>query len=72
MNGETGALLLGIDVGSSSTKGALVRADGSVLREAVSVHAISHPRPGWAEQDPETDWWTGVVAVVLSAASCWG
>ena len=64
MSGETGGLLLGLDVGSSSTKGVLVRSDGSVLREAVSVHGISHPRAGWAEQDPERDWWAGVAAVM--------
>jgi xylulokinase len=56
-------LLLGVDVGSSSTKGVLVRSDGRVLAEAVRPHEITHPRPGWAEQDPEHDWWEGVVAV---------
>jgi xylulokinase len=56
-------LLLGVDVGSSSTKGVLVRPDGQALAEAVRPHEITHPRPGWAEQDPEHDWWEGLVAV---------
>src|SRR5450759_3456188 len=56
-------LFLGVDVGSSSTKGVLVRPGGRVLAEAVRPHGIAHPRPGWAEQDPERDWWDGFVAV---------
>ena len=56
-------LFLGVDVGSSSTKGVLVRPDGEVLAEVERPHVIAHPRPGWAEQDPERDWWDGVVAV---------
>ncbi|HEY5386556.1 MAG TPA: FGGY family carbohydrate kinase, partial [Thermoleophilia bacterium] len=56
-------LFLGVDVGSSSTKGVLVRPDGGVLAEAERPHGVSHPRPGWAEQDPERDWWQGLVVV---------
>src|SRR5450759_591427 len=56
-------LFLGVDVGSSSTKGVLVRPGGRVLAEAVRPHGLAHPRPGWAEQDPERDWWDGFVAV---------
>jgi xylulokinase len=56
-------LYVGVDVGSSSTKGVLVRPDGHVVAEAERPHDIAHPRPGWAEQDPERDWWDGVVAV---------
>jgi len=33
-----GDLLLGIDVGSNSTKAALCRPDGTVVAEAVSGH----------------------------------
>jgi xylulokinase len=56
-------LFLGVDVGSSSTKGVLVRLGGGVLAEAERPHDIAHPRPGWAQQDPERDWWQGLVAV---------
>ena len=57
----TGDLFLGLDVGSSSTKAVLVDADGAVVADARLEHAISRPRPGWAEQDAERDWWGNVV-----------
>lgn len=56
-------LFLGVDVGSSSTKGVLVDSSGHLLAEATRPHEIVYPRPGWAEQDPERDWWDGFVAV---------
>lgn len=48
--------LLGIDIGTSGTKTLICDDDGSVLATAMAEHAISSPRPGWSEQDPE-DWW---------------
>jgi len=57
----TGDLFLGLDVGSSSTKAVLVAADGAVVADARLEHEISRPRPGWAEQDAERDWWGDVV-----------
>ena len=56
-------LYLGLDVGSSSTKAVLVGADGVVVADARIEHGISRPRPGWAEQDAERDWWGGAVEV---------
>ncbi|MDP2712000.1 MAG: xylulokinase [Solirubrobacteraceae bacterium] len=57
-------LLAGIDVGTSSVKGLLVDSDGgTVVARAEAAHALSTPRPGWAEQDPE-DWWDGTQAVL--------
>lgn len=56
-------LLLGIDIGSSSTKGVLVRAEGQVVATATRPHTVSLPRPGWAEHDGEAVWWTDFVAV---------
>ncbi|MBN1881660.1 MAG: carbohydrate kinase [Deltaproteobacteria bacterium] len=60
-------LLLGLDVGSSSVKAALVEADsGTVLAHAVSPEhelPITAPKPGWAEQDPEI-WWEHVKRAV--------
>ena len=57
----TNDLYLGLDVGSSSTKAVLVGADGAVVADARIEHGISRPRPGWAEQDAERDWWGGAV-----------
>ena len=59
----TDALFLGLDVGSSSTKGILADRDGRVVADAGLQHGISRPRPGWAEHDAERDWWGSVVDV---------
>lgn len=48
--------LLGIDIGTSGTKTLICDDDGRVLATAMAEHAISSPKPGWSEQDPE-DWW---------------
>ena len=50
-------LLLGIDIGSYSSKGVLCTADGSVIAEAYAPHEISFPKPGYAEHDAEKVWW---------------
>ncbi|MGW7515148.1 FGGY-family carbohydrate kinase [Streptomyces sp. NPDC054796] len=51
-------LLLGIDIGTSSSKGVLVdAADGTLVAEAVREHRTETPRPGWFEHDAETVWW---------------
>ncbi|WP_409179692.1 FGGY-family carbohydrate kinase [Amycolatopsis sp. VS8301801F10] len=56
--------LLGIDIGTSSSKGVLVGADGTVLARAARPHSTSRPRPGWFEHDAETVWWAGFAALV--------
>jgi xylulokinase len=64
--------LLGLDIGSSSIKAALVDADtGRPAASAASPQtelAIAAPRPGWAEQDPE-EWWKHAVIAVRSLLS---
>ncbi len=62
----SGDLFLGLDVGSSSTKAVLVDAGGAVVADARLEHGISRPRPGWAEQDAERDWWGDVAQVCRS------
>ena len=52
-----GDLLLGVDIGTYSSKGVICAPDGEVLAEAVIEHGLSLPRPGWAEHDAETIWW---------------
>lgn len=51
------AALLGIDIGTSSTKGVLTSHDGRVLAQADRPHEVSRPQPGWAEHDAEAVWW---------------
>jgi xylulokinase len=50
------ATLLGIDVGTSGLKAIILDADGITVDEATSGYEVRTPRPGWAEQDPNT-WW---------------
>src|SRR5215467_7510082 len=56
-------LLLGIDVGTFSSKAALVTPAGEVLRTAVVPHGISTPAPGHVEQDADAIWWHDVCAL---------
>ena len=48
--------VLGVDVGTSSTKGTLVALDGTILATAVREHSVSRPAPGHVEMDAEI-WW---------------
>jgi xylulokinase len=57
-------LVVGVDMGTGSTKGVLATPDGTIVATASRTHAMSLPRPGWAEMDAETDWWGDVVAVL--------
>ncbi len=62
--------LLGIDLGSSSVKAALVKADtGRVAATGQyppTEMAIDAPQAGWAEQDPEA-WWDAAQRAVTAA-----
>lgn len=51
---------LGVDIGTSSSKGVLVGPGGEIVRTAVREHTVSTPAPGHVEMDPET-WWTEFV-----------
>jgi xylulokinase len=58
--------LLGIDVGTTNCK-ALIFDDAGVQRAAASAPTpVHHPRPGWAEHDPDA-LWQAVAAVVRQA-----
>src|SRR4051812_9857690 len=56
-------LVLGIDVGTSRSKGVLARPDGAIVAVAERPHALSLPRPGWAEHDAITTWWADFLAL---------
>ncbi|SDD39586.1 xylulokinase [Sanguibacter gelidistatuariae] len=51
---------LGIDIGTSSSKGVLVTPDGRVLRSASVTHSVSRPAPGHVEMDGAV-WWSELV-----------
>ncbi|MEU1596522.1 FGGY-family carbohydrate kinase [Streptomyces sp. NPDC005708] len=54
--------VLGVDIGTSSSKGVLVGADGAVLGTAVRPHAVGRPRPGHVEMDARV-WWDEFVSL---------
>ena len=56
--------LLGVDVGTQSSKGALVTVDGHVVAHCAVDHAVSRPFPGWAEQDADKVWWNDVARLI--------
>ncbi|MGK8507907.1 FGGY family carbohydrate kinase [Nocardia asiatica] len=56
-------LFLGIDIGTSSSKGVLTAADGAILARAERAHQVSMPQPGRVEHDAETVWWADFVAI---------
>lgn len=62
----SGSLLLGIDVGTYSSKGVLVSPGGGVLAQAVVEHGLELPHPGWAEHDADDVWWADVVRLCRS------
>jgi xylulokinase len=52
---------LGIDLGTSELKLALVDAHGALIASAGAPLSVSRPQPHWAEQHPR-DWWAALLA----------
>jgi xylulokinase len=48
--------VVGVDIGTSSSKGVLVARDGRLLHQAVREHRTDRPGPGLFEMDAEV-WW---------------
>lgn len=57
-------VLLGVDIGTGSTKGVITHADGSVLATAQRPHRTDYPQPGFMEHDPEEVWWKDFTEIV--------
>lgn len=55
--------VIGIDIGTYSSKGVLTLPDGSVLEEAVVEHGVSIPRAGQMEHDADQVWWRDVARI---------
>lgn len=53
--------LMGIDLGTTGLKIALLSEEGRLIGSAYREYAIQAPRPGYAEQNPD-DWWTSFVS----------
>ncbi len=53
-------LLMGIDIGTQSSRVALLDLQGHIVASASTLQDMQTPRPGWAEQDPQV-WWDNTV-----------
>lgn len=58
----TASVVLGVDVGTASTKGVLVALDGTILRSAVREHSVQRPAPGQVEMDARI-WWSEFLSI---------
>ncbi len=56
--------LLGVDIGTYSSKGVLVDKDGEVVASHVVQHGMAMPKPGYFEQDADGVWWHDFVEIV--------
>lgn len=57
------ACVIGVDIGTQSTKALLVDASGAVLARHSVAYSVDTPRPGWAEQWPQV-WLEAVLACI--------
>ena len=55
--------LLGIDIGTTSTKAILIDAAGRIVVGASRPSDLSCPHPGWAEEAPG-QWWSNICNLV--------
>lgn len=55
--------VIGVDIGSQSTKGVLLDPDGRCVQSAGRPLRMSYPQAGWAEQNP-AEWEDSLAAVV--------
>ena len=60
--------LLGIDLGTSSVKVALIDEAGQLLSSATAAYSVDALHPGWSETDPSA-WWAAVASAVRSACA---
>ncbi|MDB5552628.1 MAG: carbohydrate kinase [Rhizobium sp.] len=62
------SLLLGLDIGTTSTIGILIRLPDEVVGITSKPVTFSAPKAGWAEEDPR-EWWENVRAIVAEFAA---
>jgi xylulokinase len=53
--------LLGVDIGTSSSKGVLLDSSMNVIEQVRVSHQVLNPNPGWFEHDAEEVWWNDFV-----------
>ncbi|MEU6840328.1 FGGY-family carbohydrate kinase [Streptomyces sp. NPDC046716] len=60
--------VIGVDIGTSGSKGVLVALDGTVLHTAVRAHTVDRPAPGHVEMDGAV-WWDEFIALARELTS---
>lgn len=60
--------LLGVDSGTTACKSIVFDVEGHSISGASAEYGIRHPKPTWAEQDPDW-WWNAAVQTVREALS---
>ncbi len=61
------AVLLGIDVGTTATKGLVLDSRSGVTRTAFRPSVLASPHTGWAEEDPG-EWWANLGSLARELA----
>ncbi len=61
-------LLLGIDIGTSACKAAVMDLEGKVIAQASSAYPVYYPAPDYVEQNP-VEWWEGVCLAIREVLS---
>lgn len=61
-----GPYLIGVDFGTESVRAGIFGLDGYPIAAQSTVYKLTHPRPGWAEQDPK-EWWTALGSSIRGA-----
>lgn len=65
--------VIGIDIGTSSSKGVLVDERGVIRARSSRPHDVSTPYPGWVEHDADAVWWQDFTSIARElVAACDG
>ncbi len=56
--------LLGVDIGTTGSKGVVVTPEGRVVAYQFREHGVATPRPGWCEQDADAVWWADLAHII--------
>lgn len=65
---STPSIVIGLDIGTTSTMAIAARLPGDVLAVASRPVTLSSPHAGWAEEDPE-QWWANSIDVLREVTS---
>jgi xylulokinase len=59
----TPGYLIGIDIGTTTSKGVIVTPQKKTIAACSIEHEVDRPHPGWAEHDAEKVWWGDFVNI---------